>query len=373
MAKDINKQPFPVETRLKLQIFSECFREWFPVFIHNHYIHEVFIYDFFAGSGKDSVGTLGSPLVLLNEAKGDGCKYCNQVEKKIYFAFNEKDKVKQSSLVENIKDFMSNCLSQNCKRNKCVYDYLIFSQMDFKDAFQDSKFQAILNNINFGKFILLDQCGFSQIEIDTFHKLVHAPKTDFIFFISSSYIRRFKDEPAVKRYFDTAKIAFDEKRPKDCHRLIAEYYKSFVPPGREYYLHHFTIQKGANYWGLIFGTNHSLGMEKFLKVCWRYDKMAGESNCNVYGDFLQDTLFYNENETVKKMKLETEIKNKIISGEISDNITGLKYALKQGCLPALFTLTVKKLEAEQRILRTGDLNYTSTNIHKAKQYRITVI
>lgn len=41
MAKDINKKEFTEETQLKLEIFQECFREWYPVFIHNKYITNV--------------------------------------------------------------------------------------------------------------------------------------------------------------------------------------------------------------------------------------------------------------------------------------------------------------------------------------------
>lgn len=376
MAKDINKDRFPEETKLKLEIFSECFREWFPVFIHNPYIKKVYIYDFFAGSGKDMDNELGSPLILLNEAKGDNCKYCNQSKennKTICFTFNEKEKVKQKMLIENIKQFMSNCLANNCKTNKCVYDYENYIQSEFKDVFQNNDFQNILNNSNFGKFILLDQYGFSQVDEDIFLQLVNAPKTDFIFFISSSFIRRFKEHPAIKQYFDTAKIQFDESKPKECHRQIAQYYRDIIPDNKEYYLHHFTIKKGTNYWGLIFGTNHTLGMEKFLKVCWTKDKLSGESNCNIDNDFQQGTLFYNENETLKKQTIEADIRAKILSGEISDNISGLKYTLQNGCLPELFTSIVKKSESEKKIKRTGELNFSSTNIHKVKQYKISIL
>lgn len=45
MAKDINKKEFTEETKLKLEIFQECFREWYPVFIHHKYITNVLIYD----------------------------------------------------------------------------------------------------------------------------------------------------------------------------------------------------------------------------------------------------------------------------------------------------------------------------------------
>ena len=376
MPKDINKDRFPVETKLKLEIFAECFREWFPVFINNPYTKEVFIYDFFAGSGKDSDGTLGSPLILLNEAKGDNCKFCTQVKsnsKKIYFAFNEKEKAKQELLIENIKEFMSNCLTQNCKADKCVYNYTNFKQEEFKDIFQNNNFQSVLNNGNYGKFILLDQYGFSQVDEDIFLKLINAPKTDFIFFISSSFIKRFNKHPYIKQYFDTNRIHFDEAQPKECHRLIAQYYRDIIPNNKEYYLHNFTIQKGTNYWGLIFGTNHTLGMEKFLKICWNKDKLSGESNCNINNDFQAGTLFYNEKETIKKQTVDLDIQNKILTGEILDNISGLKYALKNGCLPELFTSVVKRLELENKIVRVGELNYLSTNIHKVKQYKINVI
>lgn len=376
MTKDINKEKFPEGTKLKLQIFSECFREWLPVFIHNPHIEKIYIYDFFAGSGRDVEGEPGSPLILLNEAKGENCKYCKQTKaknKSIYFTFNEKDKAKQLLLIENVNRFMYNCLSNNCKTNKCVYCYENYTQSEFKDVFQENNFQNILNNKNFGKFILLDQYGFKEVNEDIFLQLVNAPKVDFIFFISSFFIRRFREHPATKKYFATEKIQFDESRPEECHRQIAKYYRNIIPLEKEYYLHHFTIKKDSNYLGLIFGTNHSLGMEKFLKVCWIKDEFSGESDFNINQDYVKDTLFYNKNESVKKQEIKTDIQAKILSGKISDNISGLKYALKNGCLPKLFTDVVKKLESEQKIKREGDLNYSSTDIHKIKPYRIYII
>lgn len=81
MAKDINKSEFTEETKLKLDIFRECFREWYPVFLHNPYIKRLFIYDMFAGSGKDSIGNLGSPLILLQEAIGEEQQHCEYLRK----------------------------------------------------------------------------------------------------------------------------------------------------------------------------------------------------------------------------------------------------------------------------------------------------
>lgn len=41
MAKDINKKDFSEETELKLDIFRECFREWYPVFLNDHFVRGV--------------------------------------------------------------------------------------------------------------------------------------------------------------------------------------------------------------------------------------------------------------------------------------------------------------------------------------------
>jgi hypothetical protein len=182
-----------------------------------------------------------------------------------------------------------------------------------------------------------------------FLKLVDSPRTDFIFFISSSFIKRFKEVEYTKKYIDTERIPFDESDPKECHRLIANYFQELVPREKEYYIHHFSIKKGPNYYGLIFGTNHSLGMEKFLRVCWQEDKYSGESSFNIDNDFQSDELFYDEEHTNKKEKIKEEIKKKVLSGEITDNKTGLKYALKNRCLPEVFVTTISELEKNKLI------------------------
>ena len=53
MAKNINKTVFDEATKLKLKLFGECFEEWFPVFLHSKWFKKLYIFDFFAGSGKD--------------------------------------------------------------------------------------------------------------------------------------------------------------------------------------------------------------------------------------------------------------------------------------------------------------------------------
>jgi three-Cys-motif partner protein len=370
MTKDINKGVFDEATKLKLDIFGECFEEWFPVFNYN-FTDSICIFDFFAGSGKDVQGNTGSPLVLLDKAKGKDKKYCSNAKKSIRFFFNEGKKRKSQKLEQNVKQYLEACAQENgC--NRCTYQYTITNE-DFQDIFTNQSVIKILNNPKIGKFILLDQYGFKEINEGIFKQLLEFPNTDFIFFISSSFVKRFREHPNTKKYIDTSKICFENIKPKEIHRSVANYFRDLIPQAKEYYLHHFSIRKEANkgnYYGLIFGSAHTLGMEKFLKVCWKYDACSGEANYDIDNNWGEDSLFAALGENVKKDKIRKEIEEKILSGTIKDNIRGLKYAMYRGCEPKLFIEVVKKLEKEGKVLRLGDVNGQSANIHKTKKYQI---
>lgn len=374
MAKDINKTAFDEATKLKLNIFGECFEEWLPVFNNNLYTDEIYIYDLFAGSGKDPENTKGSPLVLFDKAKGIDRKYCLRKKKKTKFIFNELMKDKSEELEQNIKQYLEQCKHDNdCEG--CVYRYKV-SNSNFKDFFSDKETLSIFENNRIGKFILLDQYGFKQIDEEVFKQLISFPKTDFIFFISSSFISRFREHENTKKYFDTSRIDFNSIQPKEVHRAVTNYFKDLIPSNKEYYLHQFSIQKEenkSNYYGLIFGTNHTLGMEKFLKVCWRHDEMSGEANYNIDNNHERGTLFFQPENTIKKTNVSEEIKELILLGKIKDNITGLKFAISNGCEPILFTEAIKELESNKMIERIGDKNNQSANIHRAPLYKINVL
>jgi len=374
--QDINNKPYDEATQLKLDIFRKCFREWFPVFVHNSSVSEIYIYDMFAGSGTDSEGRAGSPLILIEEAIGEEGKYCKKIQeakKRVKFGFNEKEQNKSDHLRELVGLKFSQCM-KTCELRNCVYSANVYYQsLPFNKIANSMILNRILANRTFAKFILLDQYGFSQITNDIFLKLVNSPTTDFIFFISSSFVKRFKEQPAVSKYFDTQKIKFEESKPKECHRIIADYFKELLPKDIEYYIHHFTIRKHTNYYGLILGTSHSLGMEKFVKVCWQEDKLSGESNCNINNDYEEGTLFYNSEETSKKSRIKELVKIKILNGEIVNNVVGLKWVLSQGCEPKLFVEVMNNLIKEHNIAIEGKFNRQASNIHKVDLYNIRIL
>ncbi len=372
--KDINKYEFSEGTKLKLDIFRQCFREWYPVFLHNRYISRIYVYDMFAGSGKDSVMNPGSPIILFQEARGNNKQYCKTLLKEnavgVTFGFNEFLADKRKELESNLADELISCKKQ-CQERICPFDSSFnFKSEEFSSLIDNRILNRILANKSLAKFILLDQYGFKEINDDVFLKLVNSPTTDFIFFIATSFIKRFRKQSAVTSYFQKNKITFDETKPKECHKVITDYFRGLIPKEKKYYLHSFTIQKGVNYYGLIFGTGHPLGMEKFVKVCWRVDNLAGESNCNLYNDFEPGNLFYNIQHTNKKTLVFNEIQNKILNCEIKDNLTGLDYALRCGCEPKLYVEVIDALIKEKKVHVVGTFNRQATNICKVNKYKI---
>jgi hypothetical protein len=108
-------------------------------------------------------------------------------------------------------------------------------------------------------------------------------------------------------------------------------------------------------------------MEKFLKVCWNHDKLSGEANYNIDNNWEENTLFAQLGENKKRDAVSKEIEKLILSGKISDNKAGLRYALINGCEPKLFTEVVQKLMNDKKIEIVGKFNKQSTNIHRIKE------
>jgi three-Cys-motif partner protein len=370
MKNDINKKPYTEETKLKLNIFREFFREWLPVFIYNQSIKEIHIFDFFAGSGTDILGEAGSAINIIKEFSNG---YCNKIkDKNIHFLFNELNTQKINILKTNVQEYIFDCLLKNNCTECNIHDFISYSNEDFNKMIQEKNLINIFKKSESGKFVLLDQYGFKAVDEATFMNLVQSPKTDFIFFISSSTIKRFQESYCVKKYFGN-QLNFDVSKPQECHKVVAEYYKKLLPRNTEYYLHSFSIKNGSNYYGLIFGTNHSLGMEKFLRVCWKIDKYAGESNFNINNDFEEGSLYFDPEKSVKKKRIQKEVENKVLDCTIQNNLDGLKYVLKEGGQPTLFVEVLQRLKKEQKVELIGKVNYQATNIHKVPKYEIKVV
>jgi three-Cys-motif partner protein len=365
--EDINTKPFDEETILKLDIFERYLEAWLPVFIESSF-SKVLICDFFAGSGYDAQGQPGSPIRILRTVE----KFRERILKsrtRIRVVFNDyqidKAAKLESSIETETRDIAGKCdglVSVECKTD------------EFRKLFESFE-EDFHNQPN---LLFLDQYGFKEINDTIFQKLILLDTTDFLFFISSSYLRRFSDEECFRVHFpDLDPNKLRNSRHEDVHRIILEYYRNKIPSANPMKLYPFSIKKGPNIYGLIFGTKHLLGVEKFLKVAWDKNKLNGEANFDIDGDIgkRQPFLFPEMNQPTKLELFEQNVEKMIFDkGEIT-NQDLFHYALENGHTPRQARDIVLKLrgfgkiECDSRIGCSYQTCYNDKNIKSIKVVR----
>lgn len=355
--KDLFEKPFDDGTLHKLQVFEDYFKEWLPVFISRKEIiwNKIQIFDFFAGEGKDVKGIDGSPLRILRILNQNKAQIL-QSKIKINVVINEFDKEKYDLLVDNI----------NLIADRSVYD-LDVTNKDFSVVFSNYH-ESMKQTAN---FLFLDQNGIKQITENIFSKLIELKQTDFLFFISSSFINRFSELDEFRKYINISKEELEGQSYYHIHRLVLSYYRSMIPNTKEYFLAPFSIKKPAGIYGLIFGTNHTLGIEKFLHVCWKHDKLRGEANYDIDKEGInvnQPGLFPEFNVPSKKQVFSESLRNKILSIELKSDRDIYLYTLNEGFLLKDANQILKELVKEGKI--SYSFNIISSDLHKIKEHSL---
>lgn len=352
MSKDLHKKPFDEGTKAKLAIFQDYLKEWLPVFISKKEIFwkNINIYDFFAGPGFDITGVKGTPLLILDELEN----YLEAISKKgliVNLYFNEFDSKKYEELVENIKSF-----NIQDKPYKIEIDSLDFKDAYNKKALSMGKFQS-------ANLVFLDQNGIKHITDGIFRYLINLKRTDFLFFMSSSTIKRFCDHPNISQHIKLDVGEVENTPYYQIHKLVLEYYQNLVPANKQMYLAPFSLMKKPNIYGLIFGSTHVLGMEKFLNTCWKIDKDRGEANFDIDNDNIQEgqiDLFSGELQKPKKVEIfEKELADKICNSDIKNDKEIYLFTITNGFLPSHANRVINTLIDRNKIERSS-LNVTST-------------
>lgn len=338
MAKDIHKSAFEESTLVKLAIFRDYLKEWLPVFLaaRTVYWKKVNVFDFFAGPGKDSTGNNGSPLIIVEELLPhlDLAVSKNLV---VSLHFNENDKQKYDELSARI-------LSPEFAPGQ--YNKIV-ENLDFKVAFDN--WYSKMNDRDTANLLFLDQYGVKHITEDVFKQIIGLKRTDFLFFISSSTIKRFADHPSIQAYFKLDKSEIENIPYHQIHRYMLNYYKSLIPADKQYYLSSFSLRKGSNIYGLIFGSGHPLGMEKFLGTCWNIDPERGEANFDIDNEKINHQQYdlFADGDGIRKpnkvevfeQDLETHFRNK----DFKTTKDIYLYVLSNGFLPRHAKSVIKKM------------------------------
>jgi three-Cys-motif partner protein len=204
MAAEFHEKPYDEGTLAKLKIFELYTQAWIPVFLSQQtppFPGGVHIFDFFCGPGTDSVGVSGSPLRIMEHVREYFRKPLagwGRVPIVVHFHDAAAEKVKR--LGATLEDAQWSIPGVTVDR-RCL-------------AFQDAlrAHETVLQDPKITKLLLIDQFGVNKISDTVFKNLTKFPTTDFIFFLSSSTLHRFRKHPAIKQKIDEVEDTFEVHR-----------------------------------------------------------------------------------------------------------------------------------------------------------------
>ena len=188
-------------------------------------------------------------------------------------------------------------------------------------------------------------------------------QTDYFFFLSSAYFKRF----SYKSIFPDLNIKKKEIKSKDIHRKIVERFRELLPANSKTRLYYFSIKKGRNIHGLVFGSTHLLAVQKFLTVAWNKNKVNGEANFDIDSDLdTQMDIFSGKAKTTKLQQFENDLKEFIRSKKVFTNQDLFNYTLERAFIPKHANAVLKKLKKSNQLENFSHAKIGYKQIYKEK-------
>ncbi|MEQ1607133.1 MAG: three-Cys-motif partner protein TcmP [Pyrinomonadaceae bacterium] len=340
--KDLHKKPFDDGTLAKLEIFEDYAEAWIPTFVMSN-VPRLAIFDFFAGQGYDESGVPGSAIRILRQIKAH-IENIHSKRVSIHIYLNEFVKRKFALLKASCDEYL--ILNPDVAKSVTIH----YSNEDFEILFpQLSPKIGLVPSL-----VYLDQNGIKAISQRYFQELESKRQTDFLYFVSSSYFWRFGESEEFKSHIDIdiAEAKLDSYR--FIHRYVLNQIKKGLPAATKLMLYPFSIKKGANIHGLIFGATHPFAVDKFLRIAWKRNENNGEANFDIDDDDLkaQPDLWGNKKPT-KLESFETNILERIINGDIANNVEALEFAYAAGHLGSHADKVLRSMKKDGHISYDG--------------------
>jgi hypothetical protein len=181
-----------------------------------------------------------------------------------------------------------------------------------------------------------------------FTVLARSRTTDFIFFTASSVKWRFGELLAPEIHLP-ANVPYT-----DVHRVLADKYREWAPKGM--FIGHFSIRKKTNIYGLVFGSQHWRGMQKFLEIVWKLDPACGEADYELEADTEQGQLYVEQGKPgFKKRKIEVfheKLSELIKSRDLRTDRDVFLNCLMNGFLPRVAKVVYMRLRDDKVLKNT---------------------
>ncbi len=344
---DLHRKAFDDGTLCKLEIFEAYVQAWLPTFIMQN-AGSICIFDLFAGPGYDKDGVEGSPIRIIKQVEAQvGNIFQKDVRICIWLNEYKQDKY------ENLKSTIENYIQSNTELKR-LYECKKL-HIKYTNEAIDMLFPEIITIINkYPSLVLLDQNGVKFISDNYFLPLVKAKTTDFLFYVASSFIRRFASREEFQRNLSFDLSQSKEGLPTDIHRWVVKQMQKRIPYDSKARLYPFSIKKGANIYGIIFGASHPFAVDKFLKIAWNQNSINGEANFDIDSDIQKSQMNLFSGKQLNKIeKFKFDLVEAILSRKIVDNKTAYLYTIEHGHICKHADEIIRQLKKDSKIQYEG--------------------
>lgn len=363
--KDLHEEAFDEATLVKLSLFQKYLKDWLPTFIMQKQITEINIFDSFAGPGYDITKKPGSPMLILSTIN-EFLPHLRKYPTKINIYLNEYNLEKFEKLEENVGYFLKKYTELE------NYININLSNLDFEKHF--SSIEVMLKK-KIPNLVFLDQNGVKWVSDNRFKELISINITDFLFFVSSGHIARFHKEPTFLKHLGINANDIEKAPHEFIHRVVLNHYKKLIPDGNETLLFPFSLKKGLNIHGLIFGASSLRACDKFLHRAWKENPINGEANFDIDKDIekQEEELFPEHKAKSKKELFQENTGKEIVNRNIKNNLELYEFTLKSGHLPEHSREVLKNLKGKGKIKYSGSIAVSFQAWQKGKIHSWEVV
>lgn len=258
--------------------------------------------------------------------------------------FNEFDGRKFELLQKACADYL--------ERNKSVRDVIEIKYFneDFEVLFPVCKDEIK----RYPSLVYLDQNGVKFLSDKYLLELEKMQKTDFLYFVSASYFRRFGNTKEFKENVNIDMEAAKKAPYEYIHREVIEQLKMRLPIGTPLKLYPYSLKKGTNIYGIIFGATHPRAVDKFLSIAWKRNEINGEANFDIDGDIHRNQLDLFAGRRLSKIEsFKRQVREKILSKEITNNVELLEFVFEEGHIGIHAAECVREMKRAKEITFDG--------------------
>ena len=345
--KDLHEEPFNESTIAKLEIFEDYAQAWIPTFVMQG-THTMCIFDFFAGTGYDKNDIAGSPIRILEKIREHiGNIHLKKVKVKVYLNEFEPNKKEQKKF-QLLQTACANYLETH-KDVKRAIEIKYFNENS-----EDLFFKLMPEIKQYPSLVYLDQNGIKFLSDKYLLELEKTNQTDFLYFVSSSYLNRFGDKEEFKKHLDLDMEAIKDKPFQQIHRIVVDQLKKKLTINTQLKLYPFSLKKGAHIHGLIFGAKHPLAVDKFLNIAWKTNPINGDANFDIDDDEKKKQLELFDGKRLTKIEeFKEKVRKKVLLKEIQNNFDALHFVHDEGHMSSHAAECLKEMKKKGEITFEG--------------------